>query len=293
MERTAIVLGAGGAYGWVFHAGVVAALHDDGHEPHDADLIIGTSAGAAIAASVRAGVEPAAVVEQVSRPPSPQDRARMMQHLRSAKKTIAPLAPRLIMRSVLSDQRGLIGVAGLLPPGIFPTAWMETFPGMDQLTSWPDGLWIPAVAADTGDVVVFGRDRRDVPVHRAAQASSAVPGMFQPHVIDDVRFFDGGTASPTHADLAGDIEPDLVVISSPMTRPGRRLTSGHARRRLERETRALEAAGSTVVVVEPDAAAGAIADGGFPRRNGHRADELFERSRLLTRERLAAAVEAA
>ena len=104
MERTAIVLGAGGAYGWVFHAGVVAALRDIGREPQDADLIIGTSAGAAIAASVRAGVEPAAVVEQVARPPSQDDRARMMQHLRSAKKTILPLAPRLVLRSALADQ---------------------------------------------------------------------------------------------------------------------------------------------------------------------------------------------
>lgn len=292
MGRSAIVLGAGGAYGWVFHAGVVAALRDAGREPLEADLIVGTSAGAAVAAAMRAGIDPDEIVEQVARPPSPEDRARMMQHLRSAKKTILPLAPGLVMRSVLSDQRGLIAIAGLLPPGIFPTAWMETFPGMDRFTSWPDGLWIPAVAADTGEVVVFGRDRHDIPVHRAAQASSAVPGMFQPHVIDGTRYIDGGTASPTHAHLATEIAPEVVVISSPMTRPGRRLTSGHARRQLDREVQALETGGSTVVVVTPDDATGALADG-FPRRNGHRAGELFERAAELTRHRLAAALDAA
>ncbi|MDJ0791695.1 MAG: patatin-like phospholipase family protein [Acidimicrobiia bacterium] len=283
MTRTALALGAGGAYGWVFHAGVITGLTEsETVDPRNAELLIGTSAGAAVAAAVRAGVEPEQIVEQVGQPPSQEDRARMREHLRQTRKTIVPLSPSLLARSLVSDQRGLVGVAGLLPPGIFPTTWMETFPGMDRLDPWPDGLWIPAVAADTGEVVVFGRDRSDVPVHRAAQASSAVPGMFQPHVIDDRHYFDGGTASPTHADLAGEIAPDLVVISSPMTRPGRRLTAGHARRSLSREVSLLEAQGATVLLIEPDESTGALADG-FPRRTGHLAGEIFDRGAELAR----------
>jgi predicted acylesterase/phospholipase RssA len=151
---------------------------------------------------------------------------------------------------------------------------------MDDHAQWPEGLWIPAVSATTGDVVVFGRDRRDVDVHRAAQASSAVPGMFQPHVIDGTPYLDGGVASPTHADLAADIEPDLVIISSPMTRPGRRLTSGHARRRLAEEIATLEKTDARVTCIEPDTETGRLADG-FPRSNGSNASRIFESAAAL------------
>ena len=280
-ERVAVVLGAGGAYGWVFHAGVLDGIRRaTGLEPDDAALLVGTSAGAAVAAAVRAGIDPLEIADRAARPPTEDDRRLLVAELRAARKTVVPLSPRLLGRAVTSDQRGLVGLAGLLPPGIFPTSWMSAFPGMDQHHEWPDGLWIPAVSAGTGEVVVFGRDRTDVPVHRAAQASSAVPGMFQPHVIDGTAFFDGGTASPTHADLTAEIEPSLVVISSPMTRPGRRLTSGHARRRLAEEVRHLERRGIRVIVVEPDASTGALADG-FPRRNGNHAPMIVEQARDL------------
>ena len=280
-ERIAIVLGAGGAYGWVFHAGVLHGIERALNTPSDdTKLIIGTSAGSAIGAAVRAGIEPRDLAEVVARPPSEDDRRRMRNELRSARKTIVPFAPRLVQHALNGDRTGMLGVAGLLPPGIFPTAWLARFPGMEDHAQWPEGLWIPAVSATTGDVVVFGRDRRDVDVHRAAQASSAVPGMFQPHVIDGTPYLDGGVASPTHADLAADIEPDLVIISSPMTRPGRRLTSGHARKRLAEEIATLEKTDARVTCIEPDTETGRLADG-FPRSNGSNASRIFESAAAL------------
>ena len=113
MTRTALALGAGGAYGWVFHAGVIAGLREsETVDPRNAELLIGTSAGAAVAAAVRAGVEPEQIVEQVGQPPSPEDRARMREHLRQTRKTIVPLSPSLLARSLVSDQRGLVGDHG-------------------------------------------------------------------------------------------------------------------------------------------------------------------------------------
>lgn len=280
-ERIAIVLGAGGAYGWVFHAGVLHGIERALNTPsNDTKLIIGTSAGSAIGAAVRAGIEPRDLAEVVARPPSEDDRRRMRNELGRARKTIVPFAPRLVQHALNGDRTGMLGVAGLLPPGIFPTAWLARFPGMEDHALWPEGLWIPAVSATTGDVVVFGRDRRDVDVHRAAQASSAVPGMFQPHVIDGTPYLDGGVASPTHADLAADIEPDLVIISSPMTRPGRRLTSGHARKRLAEEIATLEKTDARVTCIEPDTETGRLADG-FPRSNGSNASRIFESAAAL------------
>jgi len=48
------VLGAGGIAGFSFHVGALAALAElTGWDPRDADLIVGTSAGANAAASLR------------------------------------------------------------------------------------------------------------------------------------------------------------------------------------------------------------------------------------------------
>ena len=56
----AIVLGAGGVVGHAFHVGVLSALVDEfGWDARRARLIIGTSAGSVVGASLRAGLGPA------------------------------------------------------------------------------------------------------------------------------------------------------------------------------------------------------------------------------------------
>jgi len=263
----AVVLGAGGAFGWVFHTGVLRALREQlGIDADSIDLLIGTSAGAAVAASTRAGVSPEAIYDSVTTPPSEEDRGAMREELRNRKRTFRPLRPKLV-RHLFPGGNGFgVALAGMLPPGFFPTTFLERFPGMDALTTWPNGLWIPAVRADDGELVVFGRDRSDIAVSEAVQASSAVPGMFRPYLFEGVPYVDGGLASPTHADLVAAIKPDLVVISAPMAKPVLRPMAGLARRRLSTELSTLRAGGVSPVVIRPtrhltEAAAG------FPRRN--------------------------
>lgn len=54
--RTALILGAGGLMGLAYHAGVLRALeHQTDFRAAEADLMVGTSAGAVIAAYLRAG----------------------------------------------------------------------------------------------------------------------------------------------------------------------------------------------------------------------------------------------
>src|SRR5256885_11906648 len=57
MQRTGLVLGAGGIVGQAYHAGVLAALeHDLGWDPRTADLIVGSSAGSVTGTLLRLGV---------------------------------------------------------------------------------------------------------------------------------------------------------------------------------------------------------------------------------------------
>ncbi len=286
--KTAIVLGGGGALGWVYHAGVLAAFGDMGADLPSVHLMIGTSAGAAVAASARAGASPEAIVHAMSRGPSAEDRERMLAEIRATRKSLRPLAPRLARQAVHARANPVMALAGLLPRGLFPTAFTEQFPGIPDLDGWPEGLWIPSVRASDGHVVVFGRDRRDVSVADAVAASSAVPGMFQPKRIGNNDYIDGGVVSPTHAELACDAGAEAVVISSPMTRPSRRFLARHARKVLAKETRNLRKGGVRVLVVQPTERLMEVADG-FPRRNPLAAGAIAEQARAD----VAAAVEKA
>lgn len=273
--KVVLVLGGGGAAGWLFHAGMLRALQaDTGWDPNDARLLIGTSAGAAVAAGLRYGATPDEFVEFIRRGPSAAERAEFRRQVEGRERSFRPLAPGLV-RQVLPGGSGIgVAVSGLLPRGIYPTGGLRRFPGVDGHETWPDGLWIPAVRVEDGAVVVFGRDRGDVDVLDAVEASSAVPAMFEPKVIDGETFIDGGMASPTAAALAIAARPDLVIVSSPMTRPSWRPLYVLARRRLAQERRALATAGIPFVVIEPEE--GKETFGGFPRHDPAKAPLILE-----------------
>jgi NTE family protein len=260
-----VVLGAGGAFGWPFHLGVIEGLHESlGCRLADARIVVGTSAGGAIGASVLGGADTGEVLAAVDKP-MPTEQMEEMRAIREAatgplswlRRLTRPQAPGLIRRG------GLIGLVGLAPAGLFPTYPIRRFP-VDGFERWPESLWLPAVRLGDGEVVVFGRDRTDVPVIDAVEATAAVPVMFKPKQIGDERFIDGAVASATHGRLLGALNLDLIVISSPMTRPGRGPIRWRARRQLAAEAAALEAGGATVVVISPDAATMA-ADGSRPQ----------------------------
>lgn len=284
-----LVLGAGGATAWVFHTGVLRTLQTEvGLDPASFEVIVGTSAGATVAAAVRAGLSPDEIFEATTRPPKREDQQAMLAELRAARKTLRPLSPGLA-RDVLPGGRGAtMAVAGLLPPGWFPTRFLADFPGMDLFEGWPEGLWVPAVRASDGELVVFGKDRWDVPVPIAVEASSAVPGMFRPRVIDGLAYIDGGVVSSTHADLLVDAGVDRVFISAPMSKPSNGLFARNARYRLSAEAALLREAGIETVVVQPSVEAVRAARG-FPRRNPGAAPNIVHHATEATRLALATA----
>ncbi len=278
MARVALVLGAGGTLGWVYHLGVVEGVRAViGREPTHAARIIGTSAGGAIAASVLAGSTTDEILASITTGPTETEMAEMrasMSEFRRPTRWLRPAAPGLIR----SGKPGLIGV-GLLPPGVFPTAPLRKFPVGHESAPWPSSLWIPAVRLDDGRLVVFGRDLIDVSLIDAVEATAAVPVMFRPKHLNGHRYVDGAVRSATNADLLlDDGYFDAVLISSPMSRPGRGVIRRRARRQLRREVEALRAAGSRVVVLEPDERISALA-AGFPRANPQLGPEIVANAR--------------
>ena len=91
---------------------------------------------------------------------------------------------------------------------------------------WPDrSTAIVAYDIAAKARVVFGTvDAPAVTMADAVAASSAIPLLFNPHVIEGRAYVDGGVASGTHADLVlGSSEAlDLIVVLPPLAQPRRR-----------------------------------------------------------------------
>ncbi len=276
-----VVLGGGGPLGWAYHLGVVEGVRDAiGREPAEADRVVGTSAGASIAATLLAGTPTDEVIDLISSPPSDADRAEFRSNVarlwRHPIRSFRPVAPGLL-RSV--RRTGIMtAVAGLLPAGPFPTGVVRQFAVTQE---WPTQLWVPSVRLDDGQTVVFGRDVVPAALGDALEATSAIPGIFQPKTIDGVRYVDGGVASSTHAHLLVGEQLDVVLISAPSARSGIGPVRARARRSLQDETAALRAAGTRTVTLVPDAGVLQAAEG-FPRKRPEAAADIVEAARRQT-----------
>jgi NTE family protein len=265
-----LVLSAGGAPGRAYHAGTLAGLHEmTGWDPRTADLVVGTSAGSAAAAFLRAGLAPADDLARYTGDPLSEHGAALLAQVRTPGPPMAPLPrpnrgrllrPSLAARGVLRRTAAVTALSGLLPRGRWDGASMGQRVRDVWGNAWPaDPTWICAVRVRDGKRVVFGRDDVVTPdIGTASQASSAVPRVVQPVRIGADEYIDGATHSSTNADLTAPLAFELVIIISAMTAvpsvadfapraPGIMWYS----RVLAREVAAIRSAGTPVLVVQP------------------------------------------
>jgi NTE family protein len=296
VKRIGLVLGAGGLTGQAFHAGVLTALHEArGWDPRHASVIVGTSAGAGVGAYLRLGLSGADLGAMLSTEPMSDPGAELIGRLGPSGDWETPIGPRnwpraphprLIARAITRPlairPEALLGVT--FPPGRVPTeSWAGSLRALTR-TEWPgiewpdEPLWICTVRMDDARRVVLGRGNAPTTdVATAVAASAAIPGYFQPVVIDGREYVDGGVHSPTNADVLRKEDLDLVLVSSPMStsRNARLLSKSlpvrhHFRVRLGQEVRRLRRRGIPVVVFQPSAADQAAMGGKAmdPERNG-------------------------
>lgn len=288
MARFGVVLGAGGGTGRAFHAGVLAALDDVlSIDARDAQVIVGTSAGAVDAALLRAGISPrdlflhttqrdcspagAALFALMPEWSEPDEAGPPVRWSPASPARLSALARRPWSASPRSFGTVL---AAMMPRGRRPTEVLERSVAALHPHVWPDAeLWLCTVRLDDGSRVVFGRDT-DAPttsVARAVAASCAVASYFEPVEIGGEAFVDGGMYSPSNADLLAGEDLDFVVISSAQSvAPNVRHTSpdtwirGACRTLLRHEAARVQRSGCPVLLLEPSEAdmeiMGTIAD---------------------------------
>ncbi|MDQ6798802.1 MAG: patatin-like phospholipase family protein [Actinomycetota bacterium] len=231
-SRVAVVLGAGGPVGHAFHAGVLAALAEEGWDGRNADLLVGTSVGAITAGLLRAGLGPADLFAYATNRTLSEQGAALLHKgwpdtsfridLSQRRRRGPAAAPGLLAGLARSPRRirtGLV-MAALAPIGEVSTDIITDGFGRILGPAWPRAsLLVSAVDLDAGTRMVFGAPGSPRPDPGSAVAAScAVPSYFVPVEIEGRRYVDGGLFSPANADLAGaeGSHYDAVLASVPM-----------------------------------------------------------------------------
>jgi NTE family protein len=241
MTTRALVLGGGGEAGIAWEIGLLAGLAARGVDLTAADLVVGTSAGAGVAAVINSGIGlPGLYQAQLS--PVNEDAVARMTRWTIARFLWAVGPTRRPDRA--RRRLGRMAIRTRTRPASERRAVIEHRLGTHD---WPAGkLLITAVDADTGEFTTFDASS-GVDLVDAVGASCAVPGVWPPVVINGRRWIDGGMRSPANADLAAGY--DRVVVVAPITR-GLRSIAG-----VTDQVTELGRSCQAVALVGPDAAA--------------------------------------
>ncbi|QUQ63382.1 patatin-like phospholipase family protein [Kutzneria sp. CA-103260] len=236
----ALVLGGGGVAGIAWEIGLLAGLDEAGVTVRDADLVVGTSAGSAVAAQLASGLP---LAELLARQVDPAKQAPEI----AADIDMEKMAQLFGLEQAPADRAALrrqICRIALLAETVSEADRHAVIEARVPVDAWPDGqrVLIVAVDANTGEERVFDRDS-GVGLVDAVAASCAVPAVWPPVTIGDTRYVDGGVRSAENADLAAGHE--VVLVLQAMAMEG--VTD------LEDQVESLRSQGSTVLVVTPDA----------------------------------------
>ena len=261
---TALVLSGGGVAGIAWELGVLRGIADVDPALAEAvlgaDVVIGTSAGASVAAQITCGVPLDELYDAQLRPETAEIEVAV-----DAEALFAELMGAAEGATDAQDAARRVGSFAMRAETVAPEVRMAAIDGRLKTTSWPErDLRITAVDAGTGALTVLDPSS-GVPLRDAVAASAAVPGVWPPVAINGRPHVDGGVRSMAHADLASGAERVLVIHTVPagVAVPGAPLDD---------ELAAL--AGSAVHVVRADAAAVA-AFGSNPLSPGTRADSAY------------------
>ncbi|AKJ15669.1 patatin [Streptomyces incarnatus] len=210
-ESTAVVLGGGGLAGIGWTIGALAALEESGALQLDrVDHVIGTSAGAAVAAAVLQAASAGAEYDKMVRKALRNDEltpavplADVLPDVMAVHSSEDPVAAKTERLVRLSRERS----------GTDPSLRRAAISRRVNKDAWPDGRFdVTAVRAD-GTRAVFTA-ASGVGLVDALTASCAVPGLWPVARIAGEDYLDGGTFSLTNAELARDA--DRVIVLQPM-----------------------------------------------------------------------------
>jgi predicted acylesterase/phospholipase RssA len=236
--KIAMALAGGGPLGAIYEIGALCALEEGlgGIDLNQLDHYVGVSAGGFIAAALANGMTPrqlcASFIENDPRSGDYFDPSWLMEPAYGEFLRRGLLVPGLMgavgwdmLRGRASLVQAIERMAPALPTGVFSNRQIDT--QLARLFSKPGRtndfrqlackLTLVATQLDSAQAVAFGSSGWDhVPISKAVQASSALPGLFPPVVIDDQYYVDGAMKKTMHASVALEQGADLLLCLNPL-----------------------------------------------------------------------------
>ena len=206
----ALALAGGGPFGAIYELGALAALEEslDGLDLNRLDCYVGVSAGSFVAAALANGISV----------------SQMVRLFIAGEKGEDAIAPGLFMRPALREYLSA-ALGRRIPTGLFDNESIHRYlqavfarhGRTNDFRELRRRLFLVATDLDSGESVSFGRPGRDhVPISRAVQASSALPGLFPPVEIEGRFYVDGALKKTLHASEALEDGARLVLCVNPI-----------------------------------------------------------------------------
>jgi NTE family protein len=247
-DTRALVLGGGGVAGIAWMTGLLTGLADAGDDVTAADLIIGTSAGASVAAMLGSRLPLEDLFARQSDPALQP--AELMAELDVARVAVE-IAAYMRGATTTAEVQRRIGAYALAAQTVPEARRRAVIESRLPIRDWPDlRIQVTAVDALTGELAVLDA-RSGVSLVDAVTASSAVPGVWPPVTIGGSCYIDGGIRSADNADLASGFGRITVISPLGFDSPIQ------SQLPLRDVAARLRAEGSDVTVIEPDTASAA------------------------------------
>lgn len=238
-RRVGLALAGGGPLGGIYEIGSLLALNEalDGVDVHNVDTYVGVSAGAFVASTLANGISSE---EMASLLLDRRGRPQRFDPTLFLKPAIGEYARRVarvpgIVAGGLWDYvrhplkvgfvEAMSGLTQAVPTAVFDNRPIERFLAdlfsnrsmTNDFRRLKHQLLIVAVDLDTGQAVRFGAEGHDdVPISKAVQASTALPGLYPPVEINERFYVDGGLKRTLHASAALDEGIDLLFCINPI-----------------------------------------------------------------------------
>ena len=236
--RIALALAGGGPLGAIYEVGALCALEESllGLDFAKLQHYVGVSAGAFIAASLANGMRPRALYSAfIANDPGTTenfDPSWLMAPAYGEYSRRARLLPGLMASAAwqLAFKRksltaALESLAPALPTGVFSNSQVDiqlarlfgTAGRSNDFRELKTRLTLVATQLDSSESTPFGQPGWDhIPISKAVQASSALPGLFPPVEIEGQYYVDGALKKTLHASVALDDGADLLICLNPL-----------------------------------------------------------------------------